>query len=79
MYTGEFDGGKLGILHEKELVLNADDTRNVLEAVHIMRGISDTVFNSIADSLNSAGIASMAALSSHLGGGGAVAAGGTLE
>jgi len=26
MYTGEFDGGKLGILHEKELLLNAEDT-----------------------------------------------------
>ena len=25
-YTGNFDGGKIGILHEKELLLNATDT-----------------------------------------------------
>ena len=44
-----------------------------------MRGISDTVFNGIANSLNSAGAASMALLGSHLSGTPAVAAGGSLE
>ena len=37
-YTGEWgDSGKLAFLHEKELVLNADDTANFLEALNISR------------------------------------------
>jgi hypothetical protein len=38
-YTGEFDGGKLAILHEKELVLNKSDTQNILDAVSISRSM----------------------------------------
>jgi len=38
-YTGSFDGGKLGVLHEKELVLNKMDTRNILDAVSIARSM----------------------------------------
>lgn len=34
-YTGNFDGGRLAVLHEKELVLNQEDTQNVLEAVRL--------------------------------------------
>lgn len=33
-YTGEFSGGKLAILHEKELVLNKDDTANLLKTIN---------------------------------------------
>ncbi len=43
-YTGNWDEstgfekqGKLALLHQKELVLNASDTENILEAVKIMR------------------------------------------
>ena len=36
-FTGNFSGGKLGILHEKELVLNKVDTSNILKAVEIAR------------------------------------------
>jgi hypothetical protein len=38
-FTGNFDGGKLAVLHEKELVLNKLDTKNILDAVKIMRSI----------------------------------------
>jgi len=80
-YTGSWGNtdGRLALLHQKELVLNADDTEKILEAVHIMRGISDTVFRSIADQLDSAGAASMALLGSRLGNIEAPAAEGTLE
>ena len=43
MYTGEWDGpntdsnGRLAVLHQKELVLNATDTENILDAVKIIR------------------------------------------
>jgi len=43
MYTGSWSGGnieengKLAFLHEKELVLNKDDTQNFLDATKILR------------------------------------------
>lgn len=40
-YTGNWGmEGRLAILHEKELVLNADDTKNMLDAVSILRQIT---------------------------------------
>ena len=40
MYTGAWGaGGKLAILHEKELVLNKDDTANLLQAVDFIRSM----------------------------------------
>lgn len=36
-FTGAFNGGKLAILHEKELVLNKVDTKNILSAVDMVR------------------------------------------
>lgn len=42
-YTGEWGSeGKLAILDEKELVLNADDTHNFLSAVEILRSMDIT-------------------------------------
>jgi hypothetical protein len=38
-YTGAFSGGKLGILHQKELILNRGDTSNILAAVNMVRSI----------------------------------------
>ena len=49
MYTGSWSGpdieenGKLAFLHQKELVLNADDTENMLSAVKLIRQISQTI------------------------------------
>jgi hypothetical protein len=36
-YTGEWgSNGKLAILHEKELILNAQDTQNLLQTMQVM-------------------------------------------
>ena len=43
-YTGEWgSSGKLAMLHEKELVLNANDTKNILTSVELMREISQAI------------------------------------
>ena len=56
-YTGEWgEEGKLAILHEKELVLNKDDTKNILDAVNIVRdanGILETLSQSMNDRITS--------------------------
>ena len=47
-YTGEWgSNGRIGILHQKELVLNASDTENILSAVELVREVS-----SLANGLN---------------------------
>lgn len=49
LYTGSWNGpnveenGKLAFLHQKELVLNATDTENMLEAVKLIRQISQQI------------------------------------
>ena len=47
-YTGTWnDGGKLAFLHQKELVLNADDTENMLASIQLVRQIAKQLdFNS---------------------------------
>lgn len=43
-YTGNWgNSGKLAMLHSKELVLNANDTANMLTAVQITRAMLDTI------------------------------------
>lgn len=43
-YTGEWDSsGRLAMLHQKEIVLNAHDTENFLAAVNIVRDIAKTI------------------------------------
>ena len=43
-YTGEWGAsGKLAFLHEKELVLNKEDTENILAAVGIIRSIESAL------------------------------------
>ena len=46
-YTGDWSSneGRLAILDKKELVLNADDTSNILEVVNIVRNLADTISN----------------------------------
>ena len=66
-YTGSFDGGKLAFLHEKELVLNAQDTENILSAVTLLRELPDTIFADIAKELDGNGLASMALLGRTVG------------
>lgn len=46
------NNGRLGILHQKELVLNASDTENILDAVKIVRNmpnIISSIQNAISD------------------------------
>lgn len=48
-YTGSWSGadieenGRLAMLHQKELVLNADDTKNMLDAIGIVRALSSFI------------------------------------
>lgn len=45
-YTGEWGSeGKIAVLHEKELVLNATDTSNILNAVSIARDLTTNLAN----------------------------------
>lgn len=63
-YTGDFEGGKLALLHQKELVLNAEDTSNILSAVSAVRSLGANVLQSIVEALDStasAGLGLMAA------------------
>ena len=48
-YTGNWVGnnGKLAFLHSKELVLNKEDTENVLGAVQILRSINNAIGSSV--------------------------------
>jgi phage tail tape-measure protein len=43
-YTGDWGPqGKLAMLHEKELVLNATDTENLLSTIGLVREISNMI------------------------------------
>lgn len=43
-YTGAWgSSGRLAFLHEKELVLNADDTTNILKSIEMIRSISQLI------------------------------------
>ena len=43
-YTGSWGPeGRLAMLHQKEIVLNADDTKNLLSAVDLVRTIASTI------------------------------------
>ena len=52
-YTGSWNSdGRLAMLHQKELVLNAEDTKNILGAVDMIRSISHIIdLNAGAQSL----------------------------
>ena len=58
-YTGDWNGGdgRLAILHSKELVLNAEDTKNMLATIEAVRDLSSAK-NSIQDSI-AAGLRNM--------------------
>ena len=62
-YTGEWNSseGRIGVLHQKELVLNQQDTENILGAVEIIRqvtnSIDNSIFSRIADFTSGIGVA----------------------
>jgi hypothetical protein len=48
-YTGAWGpGGKILMVHEKELILNATDTENILNAVSVARALNHSMMASIA-------------------------------
>ena len=68
-YTGDWssDHGALAILHNKELVLNEDDTSNFLKATSLLRDISK-INGSIEDSIMTSILGMMSALNPRIGG-----------
>lgn len=51
-YTGPWGSeGKLALLHEKELILNKTDTENILDAVNIIRSMSQSITSSLVSDL----------------------------
>ena len=47
-YTGTWDSdGKLAMLHQKELILNQEDTKNILDAVESVRNMQNTNVNDL--------------------------------
>ena len=56
-YTGDWsgDGGRLAFLHKKELILNEQDTKNILKAVDVVRqidGIMSSIMGNAFDRVN---------------------------
>lgn len=62
-YTGSFSGPALALLHQKELVLNEEDTSNILNAVNLTRSIGTDVLAAISSVLdaNAASVGSVMA------------------
>ena len=79
-YTGEFNNAKLAFLHEKELVLNQEDTEKILSAVRAVRGLSTDFISSIEKALDGNAMSAVGAMIARLGGNPQVApANGTIE
>lgn len=67
-YTGEWGAsGRLAMLHEKELVLNKEDTANMLAAVRTLRDIPTAIFRSIEAMLDGDAAAAMQLAGARLG------------
>ena len=56
-YTGSWNSsdGKLAILHQKELVLNKQDTKNILNSVSLVRTITSNLTSNLMSQINSIG------------------------
>ena len=53
-YTGDWSSrdGRLAVLHEKELVLNKQDTKNILAAVDMVRSLNNSLTSRMANLFN---------------------------
>ena len=60
-YTGNWHSteGRPAILHQKELVLNENDTKNFLEGTHILREISSSLRGSLYNQIDNIGLSSL--------------------
>lgn len=67
-YTGDWNSsdGKIAILHEKELVLNKADTKNILSAVDIMRSIVGSSYGQIRGLANAFSVNNIATPATQL-------------
>lgn len=65
-YTGEFSDAKLAFLHQKELVLNQEDTANILTAVSAIRSIGPGLFEQIEKVLDGNAMAAMALMGQNV-------------
>lgn len=65
-YTGEFEDAKLAFLHQKELVLNEDDTQNILTAVNAIRQLTPEHIKSIESILDGKAIMGLSAIAAKL-------------
>lgn len=56
-YTGNWSGdeGRLALLHQKELVLNANDTQNILNAVQIIRSVEGSLLRRMSEMTSNIG------------------------
>ena len=56
-YTGSWNSseGKIAMLHQKELVLNKQDTKNILNAVSLVRTITNNLASNLMSQINSIG------------------------
>ena len=69
-YTGDWgdNSGRLALLHSKEIVLNAEDTKNFLSAIELVREIANIIDLNAAAA--SGAYSTMSSVGSGLGGGG---------
>ena len=68
-YTGDWHSseGRIAVLHQKQLVLNESDTKNILDSVSILRSMSDNVLGSIRNRNSNLNLANQSYLSSESG------------
>lgn len=68
-YTGEWNNkdGRLAMLHQKELVLNANDTKNVLNAVEILRSITSNLGQTLMNQMANISAGNTAAIANAVG------------
>lgn len=59
-YTGEWTNGdrdgRLALLHQKELILNAEDTKNILNTVDMVRSLNDSMNSRMFNLFNASAI-----------------------
>ena len=67
-YTGDFTDGKLAFLHEKELVLNQEDTKNMLAAVSTVRALEPALLRAIESSLDASAQSGMSLMAAKISG-----------
>lgn len=54
-YTGSFDGGRVAMLHEKELILDKDDTKNTLDIFSLAKDMINGFYKMKFDNLSLVG------------------------